>query len=610
MDLIYADENRIDLGVLQDYKFDLAYGESENDFECTVLLDNNPCQQDYILYIEGTEYGGIIDSIAPDPDNNKLAYKGRTWHGVLNSKVLEPDAGYDYLTVYGDANEVVLELIERMNLTDTFFVSGDLSGIEVRNYQFRYENGYDGIRKMLQSYHAKLCMKWQGNKVLLWCELLCDYSIDEEFDTSQVSFSMQKNFNLCNHIICLGQGDLKDRHVIHIFSNENGGILPYALTDNPMQDSDYILDKRSQSLFGSAEIAEAYDFSSAETIENYLPLPNEPPDWKQDYTKYFQISDGSYKEIERNLQDVYVLQTVQPWNWNSNYKDYFYLSNGEYNNVESESKTTYVLLTKQPSDWAANYKDYFEVKENEYAAVDSVTIETYKKQTKQPNDWDKNYGNYYVTDGIDYSQCSADSKEVYNLQVRQPSDWKHTYKDTYCIYFNGKYVKCGDLAIYKKKAPKWRKNTFYNKGSKEVPPKWGAKTRYTKETKVVAPNWKANKYYMKVVTDFPTWTQNKYYTCQKDVDVGVEFAPNAYYEKVLDHYKTMVDGAIERFAEYYASDELEISLDTEKMYDIGDIVGAFENNTGIFVAQPITKKIVTIERDKESIRYEVKKNGS
>lgn len=83
MDLIYADENRIDLGVLQDYKFDLAYGESENDFECMVLLDNNPCQQDYILYIEGTEYGGIIDSIAPDPDNNKLAYKGRTWHGVL-----------------------------------------------------------------------------------------------------------------------------------------------------------------------------------------------------------------------------------------------------------------------------------------------------------------------------------------------------------------------------------------------------------------------------------------------------------------------------------------------------------------------------------------------
>lgn len=101
----------------------------------------------------------------------------------------------------------------------------------------------------------------------------------------------------------------------------------------------------------------------------------------------------------------------------------------------------------------------------------------------------------------------------------------------------------------------------------------------------------------------------------KTVDVPfqarqVKLELDAYYEKVLDHYKTMVDGAIERFAEYYASDELEISLDTEKMYDIGDIVGAFENNTGIFVAQPITKKIVTIERDKESIRYEVKKNGS
>ena len=37
MDLIYADENRIDLGVLQDYKFDLAYGESENDFELSLI---------------------------------------------------------------------------------------------------------------------------------------------------------------------------------------------------------------------------------------------------------------------------------------------------------------------------------------------------------------------------------------------------------------------------------------------------------------------------------------------------------------------------------------------------------------------------------------------
>ena len=37
----------------------------------------------------------------------------------------------------------------------------------------------------------------------------------------------------------------------------------------------------------------------------------------------------------------------------------------------------------------------------------------------------------------------------------------------------------------------------------------------------MAPNWKANKYYMKVVTDFPTWTQNKYYTCQKDVEMCI-----------------------------------------------------------------------------------------
>lgn len=610
MDLIYANENHVDLGVLKDYKFDLAYGESENDFECTVGFENNPCQQDYILYIEGTEYGGIIDSIAPDPESNKLSYIGRTWHGVMNSKVIEPDAGYDYLTVYGDANAVVAELIKRMHLSDTFEVSTDLCGVEVFNYQFRYEKGYDGIRKMLQSRNAKLLMKWKGNKVLLWCELISDYSIDEEFDTSQLSFSMKKNFNLCNHLICLGQGDLKDRHVIHIFTNENGGIQPYALTDNPLQDSDYILDKRNQLLFDSFEIAEVYDFSSAEIIENYIPLSTQPTDWKTGYTNYFQIEDGNYKEIPQNLQDVYTLQTMQPYDWNNNYKNYFYRNGSEYENVESVSITTYELLTAKPSDWDANYKEYFSKSGSEYKEVESVTIETYTKQTKQPDDWKKNYSNYYDTDGIDFSQCSADSKTVYNLQVRKPSDWKNSYKDSYCIYFNGKYVKLGDIAIYKKKAPKWRKDTFFNQGSISVAPNWKAKTRYTKTEKVVAPTWEANKYYRKVVREFPTWEANKYYTCQKDVDVGIDFKPNVYYEKVLDHYGTMVEGAIEKFQEYYSSDELEISLDASKMYDVGDIIGAYENITGILVAQPIVKKIVTIERNKESIRYEVKKNGS
>lgn len=33
MDLIYTDENRVDIGVLHEYSMDIAYGVSENNFE-------------------------------------------------------------------------------------------------------------------------------------------------------------------------------------------------------------------------------------------------------------------------------------------------------------------------------------------------------------------------------------------------------------------------------------------------------------------------------------------------------------------------------------------------------------------------------------------------
>lgn len=61
MDLIYANKNKIDVGVLKDYSFDLAFGSDENNFKLSVNTENNVCEEDYIIYIEGTEYGGIVD---------------------------------------------------------------------------------------------------------------------------------------------------------------------------------------------------------------------------------------------------------------------------------------------------------------------------------------------------------------------------------------------------------------------------------------------------------------------------------------------------------------------------------------------------------------------
>ena len=150
MDLIRMDSQKKDLGCLKDYTFDLAFGTDENDFECVVNATGHCCEAGFFLYYEGSEYGGIIDSIAINTETEEVKYSGRTWHGILESKILEPDAGEDYLIVEGEANAVLAFLIDRIGLSSLFKASEEDSGIQIKYQMNRYINGYKAIRKMLK----------------------------------------------------------------------------------------------------------------------------------------------------------------------------------------------------------------------------------------------------------------------------------------------------------------------------------------------------------------------------------------------------------------------------------------------------------------------------
>lgn len=253
MDLIYMDESKKDIDVLKDYTLDLAYGSDENDFECKVNINNNVCKTGYYLYFEGEEYGGVIDSVGVDTDETTVTYSGRTWHGILESKVLQPDEGEDYLSVSGEANEVLKLLIERMGLSELFKVSTLNSKIQISSYQMnRYIKGYTGIMKMLKAYNAKLNMVFNRGFVELSASPLTDYSRDEQFDTDQISFTIKRNSKHINHVICLGRGDLKDRRVIHIYCDLLGNI------------------SGTQTLTGLDEMCEIYDNSNAESDEDLI----------------------------------------------------------------------------------------------------------------------------------------------------------------------------------------------------------------------------------------------------------------------------------------------------------------------------------------------------
>lgn len=225
MDLIYMNSAKEDIGVMKDFTLDLAFGSDENDFECKIVRSVHCCEKGFYLYYEGTEYGGIVDDIGVDTDNDEVIYYGRTWHGILNSKVIEPDAGADYLICYGEANNVLRLLIERMGLSDLFVASTEDSGITISQYQMhRYVFGYDGIRKMLKASGAKLNISFKNGFVELSAKPFVDYSKDEQFDTDQISFKIKKKGNPLNHVICLGKGDLSARTVIHVYADENGAI--------------------------------------------------------------------------------------------------------------------------------------------------------------------------------------------------------------------------------------------------------------------------------------------------------------------------------------------------------------------------------------------------
>ena len=253
MDLIYSNSDKEDIGVLKDYKYDLAFGSDENNFEVTVSSSNHVCDAGFFVYIENTEYGGMIDSVHVDSAKATVKYKGRTWHGILNSKVLQPDKNQDYLIVNGEANTVINELISRMGLSALFRVSSVSSGVNISNYKMnRYIEGYTGILKMLKEANGKLNVKFKGGFVELSASPLIDYSQDEQFDTDQISFKIQQNFKPINHVICLGKGDLKDRRVIHVYSDLLGNI------------------SGTQTLTGINEICTTYENSNTESDDELI----------------------------------------------------------------------------------------------------------------------------------------------------------------------------------------------------------------------------------------------------------------------------------------------------------------------------------------------------
>ena len=408
MDMIYANTNRQDIGVIDDFKLDLAYGADENNFQLEMSLNRHCCEEGYLVYIEsenagmveGSEYGGVVDEIEVDTEQNKVIYTGRTWHGIMAEAIIVPSKGQDYFQINGECNNAIRALIRHVNLDNLFEVSTENSGIIIYDIsKFRYSNLYDSIRNMLFGAGAKLKIEYKKGKLLLSAVPYVDYSQNEEWDASQIGFKIKKNYKPINHIICLGNGELKERHVIHLFADEYGEIQPYKTTENPVKDADYILDTRNQKMFGIDERTTVLDYPSATDKINYVVLAEKPSDWDANYEQYFKMEVDetgarNYTQLSSNTTATYNPLKSKPSDWDVNYGKYYEIVNSAYANVSGDFISDMQVVDKKPSDWEKTFMNYYWNMGTYFKNVESEMVETYTQLSDYPDDWEENFGNY------------------------------------------------------------------------------------------------------------------------------------------------------------------------------------------------------------------------
>lgn len=251
VELIITDSNHVDARSAADYTLDCAWGKEENDFEL-VLSGASTIDEGAYIYIDGSECGGVVDAMEDQLTSgvSTITYSGRTWHGVLANKILEPDKGKDYLTVSGSASSVIGSLISRVGLDGVFdAVDSPTAGAQtIKSYRFdRYTDCYTGLRKMCAANGLKLRLAYASGRVNIWAEPVAHYG--DSIDSDLIDFDATRTWRKPNHLIGLGKGDLAARVVVHWYADAKGTV------------------SQTQSLRGVDEITQVYDYSNAETAE-------------------------------------------------------------------------------------------------------------------------------------------------------------------------------------------------------------------------------------------------------------------------------------------------------------------------------------------------------
>lgn len=254
MDMILATAARIEECVIP-YDLDIEVG-GEDSFEIEIPRSewDGTYSATKLVYLPGTEFGGIIGGIRSEENPSSVYVRGRTWRGCLHKKIISPAYGDDYYVISGDLNDCITQLLTEFYADSLIVGSSDPAGAEVTGYQFaRYIDLMEGIMAMCASvgYRPRLVWDVPSEAVIMTAEPIRNYSEQIEFsEDSGMGITAEVIANGVNHLICLGQGELRDRTVVHLYTDRNGNVT------------------NRQVLFGKDEVVEVFDDTSSSTPED------------------------------------------------------------------------------------------------------------------------------------------------------------------------------------------------------------------------------------------------------------------------------------------------------------------------------------------------------
>lgn len=250
MDLVYMDQEYKDQGIIQNCTLDYEASTNPNDctFQIKTTIAGNPLLKGDYIHVEGEEYGGRIDSIQVDTAKKIIIAEGRSWRGILASKILIPPAGSAYKIVSGNVGKIIQDLIDEAGIGDIF--EAVPTKITINKYQFyRYIDLYSGLIKMCGSKGLKLKIYWDHTKIKVEAIERTEYTKKNSITSDLFDFKI-KTATSINHMIGLGSGELEDRQVVHKYLDADGNV------------SD------EQVFTGISEYTQVYENSGVESIED------------------------------------------------------------------------------------------------------------------------------------------------------------------------------------------------------------------------------------------------------------------------------------------------------------------------------------------------------